>query len=267
MALGRLALGVAFLRRAGTDQRGVGGLRQDDLRVRAFLAQHAGNARDGAAGAIAGHPVVELLALEVGHDLARRGVFVDLGVGGGLELAGQEPAVLLGQFNGLVVHAGALEFLWRQHDLGAEEAHQPAALDGEAFSHGDDQRITLGGAHHGKADAGIARGGLDDGLAGLERAGLLGFLDDRDGEAVLHRTCRVERLELHVEVYAVWREVVDADGGRVADGVENAVIDLAAARGGAGHWGASRDLSVCFNEHPSRIDRPRQSGLPICDRT
>jgi hypothetical protein len=39
-------------------------------------------------------------------------------------------------------------------------------------------------ADHGEADAGVAAGGLDDGLAGLERAGAFGVLDDAEGEAV-----------------------------------------------------------------------------------
>jgi hypothetical protein len=59
-----------------------------------------------------------------------------------------------------------------QHHLGAEEAHQPAPLDAELLGHRHDQRIALLGAHHGKADAGVAAGRLDHGLAGLQLAGL-----------------------------------------------------------------------------------------------
>src|SRR5690349_21320990 len=49
---------------------------------------------DGAAGAVAGDEVVELLAGEIGDDLGRGGALVDVGVGAGLELVGEEPAVL-----------------------------------------------------------------------------------------------------------------------------------------------------------------------------
>ena len=65
----------------------------------------------------------------------------------------------------LVDHAGAALRGRGEDDLGAEEAHQLAALDGEGLGHGDDERIALGGADHGEADAGVAAGRLDDGLA------------------------------------------------------------------------------------------------------
>ena len=108
----------------------------------------------------------------------------------GLELAGEEPAVGLGQFHGLAVHAEALLGARRQHHLGAQHAHQLAALDREAVGHGDDQRIALLGADHGEADAGVAAGRLDHGLAGLQRAAALGLLDDVERQPVLDRSRR-----------------------------------------------------------------------------
>ena len=92
---GRRAVGGALLRFAAADQLRVGRLAQDDLGLRPLLAQHAADAGQRAAGAIAGDEIVEPLALEVGQDLARRGRLVDLGVGFGLELVGQEPAIRL----------------------------------------------------------------------------------------------------------------------------------------------------------------------------
>ena len=71
------------------------------------LAQHARDTLQRAAGAVAGDPVVELRVLEVLDDLARRGARVHVGVGLVLELAGEEPAMRLGQFIGLVHHAHA----------------------------------------------------------------------------------------------------------------------------------------------------------------
>ena len=137
-----------------------------------LLREHARDALQRSAGAVAGHPVVELLALEVVDDLARRGARMHVGIGLVLELAGQEPAVRLGQLDRLVHHAEAALGGGREHHLGAEEAHQLAALDAERFGHGDDQRIALRGAHHGEADAGVAAGRLDHGLAGLELAAI-----------------------------------------------------------------------------------------------
>ena len=106
---------------------------------------------------------------------------------GGLELVREEPAVRLRELDRLLVHADALLRARRQHDLGAEHAHQLAPLDREAVRHGDDQRIALLRAHHGEADAGVAAGRLDHGLAGLQRAVALGRLDDVDREPILDR--------------------------------------------------------------------------------
>ena len=66
-----------------------------------LLREHARDALQRAAGAVAGHPVVELLALEVVDDLARRGARMHVGVGLVLELARQEPAVRLGKLDRL----------------------------------------------------------------------------------------------------------------------------------------------------------------------
>src|SRR4029453_498117 len=99
-------------------------------------------------------------ACKVGQDLARRRRLVDLGIGRRLELVRQEPAVGLGELDRLLVHAEALGRARREHDLGAQHAHQLAALDREAVGHGDHQRIALLGAHHGEPDAGVAAGRL-----------------------------------------------------------------------------------------------------------
>jgi hypothetical protein len=50
--------------------------------------------------------------------------------------------------------------------LRAEEAHQAAPLHREVLGHRHHERIALLRADHGQRDAGIAAGGLDDGLAG-----------------------------------------------------------------------------------------------------
>ena len=93
--------------------------------------------------------------------------------------------------------------------------------------------IALRGADHRQADAGVAARRLDDRLAGLEVAAALGLFDDADREAVLHRRRRVEELGLHVQPHLLRRDAVDADAGRVADGVDDAVIEAAATVGGA----------------------------------
>jgi hypothetical protein len=111
-----------------------------------------------------------------------------------------------------------------KYHLGAQEAHQPAPLDREALGHGDHQRIALLGADHGQPDAGVAAGRLDHGLAGLERAGAFGILDDAERQAVLHRAHWIECLDLGVEVDMGWRQLVDLDDWCVAHGFENVVV-------------------------------------------
>ena len=130
------------------------------------------------------------------------GGLVDIGVGFGLELVGEEPAIRLGQLDRLAVHAQSLLGARRQHHLGSENPHQLAPLDGETVRHGHDQRIAFLCTDHGKTDAGVAAGRFDDSLTGLQRAAALGGLDDVDGEPVFHGGCGIERLGLGVELDA-----------------------------------------------------------------
>ena len=174
----------AFLGRPAADELRVGRLAKDDPRLRPFVAQDACDAGDRSARAVAGDEVVEPLG-EVVDDLAAGGGLVDRCVGLGFELVGEEPAVRLRQLDGLVVHADALLGAWREHDLRAEHAHQLATLDGEAVGHRHDQRVALLRADHRESDAGVATGGLHDGLAGLQGAVALGLFDDVDREPVL----------------------------------------------------------------------------------
>ena len=61
----RRAVRLARLLDAAAEQLRVLRLADDDLGVGHLLGQHARHALQRAAGAVAGHPVVELLALEV----------------------------------------------------------------------------------------------------------------------------------------------------------------------------------------------------------
>ena len=77
---GRRSVGIALLLLAAAEQLRVLGLAEHDLGVGHFLGEHARDALQRSAGAVAGHPVVELLALEVVDDLARRGAGMDVGL-------------------------------------------------------------------------------------------------------------------------------------------------------------------------------------------
>src|SRR5690606_17191723 len=125
---------------------------------------------------------------------------------------------------GLANHAVGTLGGRRQDHLGAEETHQLPALDREALRHGDDERIALGGADHGEADAGVAARRFDPGLSGLQFTGPLGCLDDAQRQPILDRTEGIERFDLDVEVDPGRRQPVDPDYWRVADCSEDAVI-------------------------------------------
>jgi hypothetical protein len=200
------------------------GFAKNDFGFGALFGEDAGDAFERAAGAEAGDPVVEAVALEVAEDLLRCGAGVHVGVGFVGELAGEEPAVLFGELSCLLDHAEATRRTGGNDDLCSEEAHELSPLDGEGFGHGDDEWITLGCTDHGEADAGVAAGGFDDGLAGLERAGFFCIFDDAEGEAVFDGAERIEGFDFDIEVDAGGGELVDADDGGVAYGAQNVVV-------------------------------------------
>ena len=76
----------------------------------------------------------------------------------------------------------------------------PFALHGGGLGHGQEQPVALDGAHHGQADAGVAAGGLDDGLLRGQLARGLGRLDHGQGRPVLDRASRVEILQFDVDL-------------------------------------------------------------------
>jgi hypothetical protein len=62
----------------------------------------------------------------------------------------------------------------QQHDVGAEGAHGLAPLDGEVLGHDQHHAVAAHGRRHRQGDAGVAAGGLDQGVARLDVAALLG---------------------------------------------------------------------------------------------
>src|SRR5689334_21921080 len=102
VAAGRCISVATLLRDAAADELGIGGLAKNNFRVWTFLTQHPRDARDGAAGAIAGDPVVQSLTGEISQNFAGGGILVHLRVVGGFKLVGQKPAIGIGQFLGLL---------------------------------------------------------------------------------------------------------------------------------------------------------------------
>jgi hypothetical protein len=167
---------------------------------------------------------MQRLAAEVGEYLPGRRALVNLGVHFVFELAAQEPAVFIGEFHGLVEHAGAFFRGRRQDHLRAEESQQLTALEAEALGHDDHKRIAFLRADHCEADAGIAARRLDDRLPRPQFAALLRALDDGACHAVLDRSQRVERLDLGVDVNSGRRQPVQPDQWCVANRLQNILV-------------------------------------------
>ena len=105
MAAGGRPIGGALLSDAASDQLGVRRFAQNNAGLWPFTPQHARNAGDGSAGPIAGDKDVQALAGKVINDFPGGRALVDVGVGLGLELSREKPAVGLCQLDRLLVHA------------------------------------------------------------------------------------------------------------------------------------------------------------------
>jgi hypothetical protein len=92
-----------------------------------------------------------------------------------------------------VFHAAALG---REHQLGAEGLHGLGPLDRQVLRHDQHHAVALDGGRHRQRDAGVAGGRLDERVARLDLAALLGAADHRQGRPVLHRSGRVVAFEL-----------------------------------------------------------------------
>ena len=211
--------------------------------------QHFGAGGDVAAGADAGDQHVDRAVAEIRQYLPRGGAAVDFEVGGIFELL-RHPAVLrLGdQFLGAGDRALHPLLLGGEIEGRAIGQHQPAALEAHALGHDQDEPVALDRGDHGEADAGIARGRLDDDAAGLELAGLLRVLDHRERDAVLDRGAGIDPLLLDPDL-GVAEQAVDADVRRVADRLEDAGgFHGYASLGWGSEWGCRSCARAEFGE-------------------
>jgi hypothetical protein len=124
----------------------------------------------------------------------------------------------------------------RHHDLGTVGAQQVDLLARHLVRHHRDHAVALESRGDGQAGAGVARRRLDERAARPQQALALGRLDQRDGDAVLDRTARVQRLDLGHELWPqAGAEALQADERGVADGVEDRVLHVGAMRGEGFH--------------------------------
>ena len=119
----------------------------------------------------------------------------------------------------------------REDDLGAVGLEQRDLLLAHLIGHHEDALVALDAGGLRQARAGVAGGGLDDGAAGLEQAGLLGRLDHADADAILDRAAGLEVLGLAQDGRAhAAPDAAQADERAVADGVQNRIIHLHGSR-------------------------------------
>ena len=75
-----------------------------------------------------------------------------------------------------------------------QPTHTSHLLVGHLLRQHDDAAVALDGGGEREADAGVARGRLDDGVARLQHAALLRVLDHAQRDPVLDAAARVEEL-------------------------------------------------------------------------
>ena len=105
----------------------------------------------------------------------------------------------------------------RQANFRAERADVGDFLLRHLVGNDEDDAITLRAGDEGEAEAGVARGRLDDRAAGLQLPIALRRLDHRERDAVLDRAGRILVLQLHEKLARTGIHPRDLDQRRVAD--------------------------------------------------
>ena len=177
-------------------------------------------------------------------------------VGGIFELAGDKAAgglarQLLCLFDGAGHPPGA----GGEHQLGPIGHHQLATLHRHGVRHDDDHPVAPGRRHRGKADAGVAAGGLNNGAARADQALRLGIIQHGLGHPVLHRTGGIEGFQL-CQQHGIQAQLLfqadKAEQGSAADQLIRCGVDL-------GHGSFSFSVSGSIGLHPVRAPRPAGS--------
>mmetsp|Transcript_37917 Transcript_37917/g.118859 ORF Transcript_37917/g.118859 Transcript_37917/m.118859 type:complete len:480 (-) Transcript_37917:314-1753(-) len=207
------------------------GVHRDDLDVREALLELPRDARERAARARADDDVVEVPAA-LAQDLLGRAVVVrervarvavlvqDVRVG---QVALQPPRDADVRLGGVEGGLGG-----RADDLRAERLEHVHLLLAHLLRERDDHAVALDGRGEREADARVPARRLDERVAGLDAALLLGVLHHALADAVLDGAARVEELALEQQLALdalIARDAVAAHQRRVPDGAEHAVQD------------------------------------------
>src|SRR5690625_6977504 len=92
---GGAAVGTSLLSLTTADQGGIGLFSEDDARIGAVAPEDAAHTHHRSAGPVAGDEVVEPLPGEIRDDLPPRRGLMDVCIGLGFELPGEEPPMCL----------------------------------------------------------------------------------------------------------------------------------------------------------------------------
>ena len=129
-----------------------------------------------------------------------------------------------------------------QHDFGAHRLEVEDLLPTHLVGHDQDQLVALLLRDQGQADAGIAGGAFDQGVAGADVAALFGGVDHGKTDAVLDRAAGVLALELEVQLADAGVEPLRLHDRGVGDQFEDGGMDRHA--GGGSRRSGSRDYRI-----------------------
>ena len=153
--------------RAARDHRRGLGLNRKHLQLRPFLFQYLCAAGQVAASADTGDDGIQSIG-KVSQNFLGCCAQMHGDIGRVFKLL-RHPRAGGGVHQFLGTGDGALHafFARRQIECCAIGQHQTTALDTHAVGHDQNQFVAFDRGHHGQTDAGIARGGLNDGAAGF----------------------------------------------------------------------------------------------------
>ncbi len=123
-----------------------------------------------------------------------------------------------GQVFGLFDGASHALLCGCEHHFGAEGAQHGHAPFGNELRHGQNEAIAPQRADDGQREAHVAAGGFDYHCVGVQQAGLLGLLDNGEGNAVFLAPARVVPLQLGRQPHGQVRpQPIQVDQGRIPD--------------------------------------------------
>ena len=114
----------------------------------------------------------------------------------------------------------------REHQFGPECLQHTAAFQAHRVRHGQHQPVALGCGDERQPDAGVATGRLHQDRFRADEALPLQRLDHADADTILDACAGVEVLELEDDLARQpAADLVEADQRRLADGLQDAVVD------------------------------------------